>query len=158
MSKYTYTTGQLIWLKDLSDFSGHKVKSSRLCIVRRVYEDGKIDVRTLSTIYSDRTKKIPSKNLKEAQEVLKNLFETKFPESGQYVILEPSKDNVVNMSFTFGNMISNKVNLDKITNEPLLDKNGNPTFVSAEKEIELYEREAEAIAQDIIYNFKINSK
>lgn len=153
-----YTTGQLIWLKGLSDFSGHKVKSTRLCLVRRVYEDGTIDVRTLSTIYSDKTKKIPAKNLKEAQEVLKNLFETKFPESGQYVILEPSRDNVVNMSFTFGNMISNKVDLNEIINEPLLDKNGNPTFVSAEKEIELYEREAEAIAQDIIYNFKINSK
>lgn len=153
-----YTTGQLIWLKNLSDFSGHPVKSSRLCVVRRVYEDGKIDVRTLSTIYSDKTKKIPASSLKEAQEVLKNLFETKIPESGQYVILEPDKDNVVNMSFTFGNMISSKIDLNEIENEPLLDSNNNPTYVSEKKEVELFEREAEAIAQNIIYIFKINSK
>ncbi len=153
-----YTTGQLIWLRNLSDFSGHSVKASRLCVVRRVYDDGRIDVRTLSTIYSDKIKKIPARSLKEAEEVLKNLFETKIPESGQYVILEPDKDNVVNMSFTFGNMISNKIDLNEIENEPLLDKNGNPTYVSEAKEVELFEREAEAIAQDIIYIFKINSK
>lgn len=113
-----YTTGQLIWLRNLSDFSGHSVKASRLCVVRRVYDDGRIDVRTLSTIYSDKIKKIPARSLKEAEEVLKNLFETKIPESGQYVILEPDKDNVVNMSFTFGNMISNKIDLNEIENEP----------------------------------------
>lgn len=153
-----YTNGQLIWLRNLSDFSGHSVKSSRLCVVRRVYDDGRIDVRTLSTIYSDKTKKIPARSLKEAEEVLKNLFETKIPESGQYVILEPKKDNVVNMSFTFGNMISSKIDLNEVDNEPLLDKNGNPTYVSEQKEIELFQREAEAIAQNIIYIFKINSK
>lgn len=153
-----YSVGQLIWLKNLSDFSGHRVKSTRLCLVRRVYDNNKIDVRTISTIYSDKVNNIPARTLKEAEEVLKNLFESKFPENVQYVILEPSKDNVLNMSFTFGNMISKKIDLNEIENEPLLDRNGNPAFISETKEVELYEREAEAIAENIIKNFRINSK
>lgn len=44
--------------------SGHNVKTTRLCIVRRVYNNQKIDVRTLSTIYSDKIRKLPAKNFK----------------------------------------------------------------------------------------------
>lgn len=153
-----YNTGQLIWLEDLSDFSGKKVKSTRLCLVRRVYDETTIDLRTISTIYRDKDRKIPVKNLEEAEDVLTNLFETKIKENGQYVILEPTKDNTLNFSFTFGNMISKKVNLNTIKNKPLLDDNGNPMFISTDKEIELSLKEAEAIAEGIIYYFKINSK
>ena len=153
-----YNTGQLIWLDGLSDFSGKKVKSTRLCVVRRVYNNKTIDLRTLSTIYSDKRNKITAKSLKEAENVLANLFETKIKENGQYVILEPDKDNTINFSFTFGNMISKKVNLNKIKNRPLLDENGNPMFISTKKEIELSLKEASAIAENIIYYFKINSK
>ncbi len=153
-----YRTGQLIWLKNIDNFSGHKVKESRLCIVRRVYNNYLIDLRTLSTIYYDKINKIPARNLKEAKKVLQNLFETKIRESGQYVIFEPEKDNTINFSFAFGNMISKKVNLSEFEHEPLLDKNKNPLFVSEEKELELSLREAEAIAKDIVYYFKISSK
>ena len=47
-------------------------------------------------------------------------------------------------------MISKKVNLNTIKNKPL--------FISTDKEIELSLKEAEAIAEGIIYYFKINSK
>lgn len=100
-----YRTGQLIWLKNLDNISGHKIKESRLCLVRRVYDENTIDLRTLSTIYYDKDKKIPAKTMKEDQLVLQNLFETKIRETGQYVIFEPDKDNTINFSFTFGNMI-----------------------------------------------------
>lgn len=90
--------------------------------------------------------------------VIQNLFETKIRESGQYVLFEPSKDNTINFSFTFGNMISKKLNLDRYQHEPLLDKNKNPVYVSEEKNLELSLKEAEAIAKDIIYYFNINSK
>ncbi len=153
-----YNTGQLIWLEELSDFSGKPVKSTRLCVVRRVYDNKTIDLRTLSTIYADKQNKIPAHSLEEAENVLSNLFETKIRENGQYVILEPDKDNTLNFSFTFGSMISKKVNLDEISNKPLLDSNGNPMFISIDKEIELSFKEAEAIAENIIYYFKINSK
>lgn len=153
-----YNTGQLIWLEGISDFSGKQVKATRLCVVRRVYDKNTIDLRTLSTIYSDKRNNIKASSLKEAEEVLSNLFETKIKENGQYVILEPDKDNTLNFSFTFGNMISKKVNLNKITTKPLLDENGNPMFISIAKEIELSFKEAEAIAEGIVYYFKINSK
>lgn len=153
-----YKTGQLIWLKNLDNFSGHKIKESRLCVVRRVYDEKTIDLRTLSTIYYDKAKKIPAKSLKEAQMVIQNLFESKIRESGQYVIFEPGKDNTINFSFTFGNMISKKLNLDEFEHEALLDKNNNPVYVSEEKELELSYKEAEAIAKDIIYYFNIESK
>ena len=153
-----YNTGQLIWLEELSDFSGKKVKSTRLCVVRRVYDEHTIDLRTLSTIYSDKENDIKASSLKEAEEVLSNLFETKIKENGQYVILEPDKDNTLNFSFTFGNMISKKVNLNDVKTRPLLDDNNNPMFISTDKEIELSFKEAEAIAEGIIYYFKINSK
>ena len=151
-----YKTGQLIWLKNLDNFSGHKIKESRLCVVRRVYNENTIDLRTLSTIYYDKTKKIPTKSLKEAQMVIQNLFESKIRESGQYVIFEPDKDNTIN--FTFGNMISKKLNLNEFEHEALLDKNENPVYVSEEKELELSLKEAEAIAKDIIYYFNIEPK
>lgn len=153
-----YRVGQLIWLKNLDNLSGHKIKESRLCLVRRVYSENIIDLRTLSTIYYDKSKKIPARNLKEAQKVLQNLFESKIIESGQYVIFEPDKDNTINFSFTFGNMISKKIDLDKFEHEPLLDKNSNYVYVSDDKELELSFKEAEAIAKDIIYYFKINPK
>lgn len=153
-----YRTGQLIWFKNLDNLSGHPIKESRLCLVRRVYDDNTIDLRTLSTIYYDKTKSIPAKNLKEAQYVLQNLFESKIRESGQYVIFEPKKDNTINFSFTFGNMISKKINLMEFEHVPLLDKNGNFVYVSDEKDLELSLKEAEAIAKDIIYYFKMVSK
>ena len=153
-----YRTGQLIWLRNIDNFSGKKVKQSRLCIVRRVYDENTIDLRTLSTIYFDKKNQIPARNLKEAQKVLQNLFETKIIESGQYVICEPEKDNTINFSFTFGNMISKKVKLSEFEHEPLLDTNDNPLYVSEERELELSFREAEAIAEDIVYYFKIVSK
>lgn len=153
-----YNTGQLIWLEGLSDFSGKQVKSTRLCVVRRVYDEHTIDLRTLSTIYSDKANNIKANSLKEAEEVLSNLFETKIKENGQYVILEPDKDNTLNFSFTFGNMISKKVDLNEVTTRPLLDDNNNPMFISTDKEVELSFKEAEAIAEGIIYYFKINSK
>lgn len=153
-----YKTGQLIWLKDIESFSGKPVKESRLCVVRRVYDENTIDLRTLSTIYYDHSKKIKARSLKEAQEVLENLFETKIKESGQYVIFEPDKDNTLNFSFSFGNMISTKIKLDEYVHEPLLDNNNNPLYVSEEKELELSMREAQAIAEDIIYYFKIIQK
>lgn len=46
-----YKTGQLIWLKNLDNISGHKIKENRLCLVRRIYDEQTIDLRTLSTIY-----------------------------------------------------------------------------------------------------------
>lgn len=153
-----YKIGQLIWLKDLDNLSGHKIKESRLCVVRRVYNEDTIDLRTLSTIYFDKKKKLPAKSLKEAQLVLQNLFESKIRESGQYVIFEPDKDNTLNFSFTFGNMISKKINLNEVNHSPLLDKNGNETYISEEKDVELSLKEAEAIAKDIIYYFQVNSK
>lgn len=153
-----YKTGQLIWLKNLDNLSGHKIKESRLCLVRRVYDEKTIDLRTLSTIYYDKTKSIPAKNIKEAQCVIQNLFESKIRETGQYVIFEPDKDNTINFSFTFGNMISKKINLDNFEHEPLLDKNENPVYVSEDKELELSLKEAEAIAKDIIYYFNIEPK
>ncbi len=153
-----YSTGQLIWLEELGDFSGKKVKSTRLCVVRRLYSDGTIDVRTLSTIYKDKDNNIPVKNLKEAEEVLSNLFETKIKENGQYVILEPNKDHTLNFSYTFGNMISRKINLQQIKNRPLLDSNKNPMYISTEKEVELSLKEAEAIAEDIVLYFSIHPK
>ena len=52
-----YRTGQLIWLKNLDNISGHKIKESRLRLVRRVYDENTIDLRTLSTIYYDKDKK-----------------------------------------------------------------------------------------------------
>lgn len=153
-----YKTGQLIWLKNLDNLSGHKIKESRLCLVRRVYDKEIIDLRTLSTIYYDKTKKIPARNLKEAQLVIQNLFESKIRETGQYVIFEPNKDNTINFSFTFGNMISKKLDLKKFDHQPLLDRNNNPVYVSEEKELELSLKEAEAIAKDIIYYFNIQPK
>lgn len=153
-----YRKGQLIWLKNLDNLSGHKIKESRLCLVRRVYDENTIDLRTLSTIYYDKTKSIPARNLKEAQMVLQNLFESKIRESGQYVIFEPDKDNTINFSFTFGNMISKKINLAEISHEPLIDKNENFVYVSEEKDLELSLKEAEAIAKDIIYYFNISAK
>lgn len=140
-----YRTGQLIWLKNIESFSGKSVKESRLCVIRRVYDENIIDLRTLSTIYYDQNRRIKVKSLKEAQEVLENLFETKIKESGQYVIFEPEKDNTLNFSFSFGNMISTKINLKKYEHEPLLDNNKNPLYVSEEKELELSMREAQAI-------------
>lgn len=142
----------------MSDFSGKQIKSTRLCVVRRVYRKNAIDLRTLSTIYIDKQNNIKAKNLKEAEEVLSNLFETKIKENGQYVILEPEQDNTLNFSFTFGNMISKKINLSEIQNRPLLDENRNPMYISTSKEIELSLKEAEAIAENIVYYFKINSK
>ena len=153
-----YKMGQLIWLKNLDNLSGHKIKESRLCVVRRVYDENTIDLRTLSTIYYDKNKKLPARNLKEAQLVLQNLFETKIRESGQYVIFEPEKDNTINFSFTFGNMISKKLDLREFNHEPLLDRNNNVVYVSEEKDLELSLKEAEAIAKDIIYYFNIESK
>lgn len=153
-----YRKGQLIWLKNLDNLSGHKIKESRLCLVRRVYNENTIDLRTLSTIYYDKNKNIPARNLKEAQLVLQNLFESKIRETGQYVIFEPDKDNTINFSFTFGNMISKRINLRKFEHEPLLDKNDNFVYVSDEKDLELSLKEAEAIAKDIIYYFNIESK
>ena len=153
-----YKTGQLIWLKNLDNLSGHKIKESRLCLVRRVYDENTIDLRTLSTIYYDKTKSIPARNIKEAQCVIQNLFESKIRESGQYVIFEPDKDNTINFSFTFGNMISKKIDLNEFKHEPLFDKNGNPVYVSEEKELELSLKEAEAIAKDIILYFVIEPK
>ena len=73
-----YRTGQLIWLKNLDNLSGHKIKESRLCLVRRVYDKDTIDLRTLSTIYYDKSKNMPARNLKEAQLVLQNLFESPY--------------------------------------------------------------------------------
>lgn len=142
----------------MSNFSGKQIKSTRLCVVRRVYRNNAIDLRTLSTIYIDKQNNIKAKNLKEAEEVLSNLFETKIKENGQYVILEPEQDNTLNFSFTFGNMISKKINLSEIQNRPLLDENRNPMYISTSKEIELSLKEAEAIAENIVYYFKINSK
>ncbi len=107
-----------------------------MCLVRRVYDENTIDLRTLSTIYYDKTRCIPARNLEEAQLVLQNLFESKIRESGQYVIFEPKKDNTLNFSFTFGNMISRKIKLDEFNHAPLLDKNGNDVYVSEEKELE----------------------
>lgn len=153
-----YRTGQLIWLKDIDNFSGHAVKESRLCVVRRVYSENCIDLRTLSTIYYDKKNKVPAKTLKEAKEVITNLFEARIKENSQCVIFEPDKDNTLNFSFSFGNMISKKLNLNEYTHEPLLDNNGNPLYISEEKEIELSYREALAIAQDIIYYFNIGIK
>ena len=77
-----YRTGQLIWLKNLDNLSGHKIKESRLCVVRKVYNENTIDLRTLSTIYYDKSRNIPARNLKEAKLVLQNLFESKIRESG----------------------------------------------------------------------------
>ena len=94
-----YRTGQLIWLKNLDNLSGHKIKESRLCVVRKVYNENTIDLRTLSTIYYDKSRNIPARNLKEAKLVLQNLFESKIRESGQYVIFEPNKDNTINFCF-----------------------------------------------------------
>ena len=153
-----YRTGQLIWLKNLDNLSGHKIKESRLCVVRKVYSDNIIDLRTLSTIYYDKSRNIPARNLKEAKLVLQNLFESKIRESGQYVIFEPNKDNTINFSFTFGNMISKKLDLRKFDHEPLLDKNDNYVYVSDEKNLELSFKEAEAIAKDIVYYFSIKAK
>lgn len=153
-----YKTGQLIWLKNVDNVSGHKIKESRLCLVRRVYDEKSIDLRTLSTIYYDKEKILPAKNLKEAQMVIQNLFESKIRETGQYVIFEPEKDNTINFSFTFGNMISKRLNLDEFEHEPLLDRNDNPVYVSEEKDLELSLKEAEAIAKDIVYYFKIEPK
>ena len=153
-----YKTGQLIWLKNLDNISGHKIKESRLCLVRRVYTEEIIDLRTLSTIYYDKSKKIPARNLKEAKFVLQNLFESKIRETGQYVIFEPKKDKTINFSFTFGNMISKKLNLNKFDHEPLLDKYGNPVYVSIAKDLELSFKEAEAIAKDIVYYFNLEPK
>ena len=153
-----YKTGQLIWLKNLDNLSGHKIKESRLCLVRRVYDENVIDLRTLSTIYYDKSKNLPARTLKEAQLVIQNLFESKIRESGQYVIFEPDKDNTINFSFTFGNMISKKLNLNDFEHEPLLDKNNNPVYVSEEKDLELSLKEAEAIAKDIVYYFNIQPK
>ena len=90
--------------------------------------------------------------------VLQNLFESKIRETGQYVIFEPDKDNTINFSFTFGNMISKKLNLKKIDHEPLLDRNNNPVYVSEEKDLELSFKEAEAIAKDIVYYFNLQPK
>lgn len=153
-----YRTGQLIWLKDIDNFSGHQVKESRLCVVRRVYSEKCIDLRTLSTIYYDKKNRVPARTLKEAKDAITNLFGTKMKENSQYVIFEPDKDNTLNFSFSFGNMISKKLNLDEYTHEPLLDDNDNPLYISPEKEIELSYREALAIAEDIIYYFNINVK
>lgn len=153
-----YRTGQLIWLRNLDNISGHKIKENRLCLVRKVYDEDIIDLRTLSTIYYDKEKNIPVRNLKEAQLVIQNLFESKIRESGQYVIFEPDKDNTINFSFTFGNMISKKINLEEFQHEALLDRNNNPVYVSEEKELELSFKEAEAIAKDIIYYFNLESK
>lgn len=153
-----YRTGQLIWLKNLNNILGHKIKESRLCLVRRVYDENTIDLRTLSTIYYDKDKKIPTKTMKDAQLVLQNLFETKIRETGQYVIFEPDKDNTINFSFTFGNMISKKLDLNRFEHKPLLDKNKNVVYVSEEKDLELSLKEAEAIAKDIIYYFNIEPK
>ena len=55
-------------------------------------------------------------------------------------------------------MISKKVDLNEVTTRPLLDDNNNPMFISTDKEVELSFKEAEAIAEGIIYYFKINSK
>lgn len=153
-----YRTGQLIWLKNIDNLSGHQIKESRLCVVRNVYNKDTIDLRTLSTIYYDKTKSILVKNLEEAQFVLQNLFETKIRETGQYVIFEPDKDNTINFSFAFGNMISRKINLKEFEHTPLLDKNNNVVYVSDDKDLELSLKEAEAIAKDIIYYFKIIPK
>ena len=153
-----YRTGQLIWLRNLDNISGHKIKENRLCLVRKIYDEEIIDLRTLSTIYYDKGKNIPVRNLKEAQLVIQNLFESKIRESGQYVIFEPDKDNTINFSFTFGNMISKKINLEEFQHEALLDRNNNSVYVSEEKELELSFKEAEAIAKDIIYYFNLESK
>lgn len=153
-----YRTGQLIWLKNIDNLSGHRIKESRLCLVRGVYDENTIDLRTLSTIYYDKSRNLPARNLKEAQLVLQNLFESKIRETGQYIIFEPVKDNTINFSFTFGNMISNKLDLKEFEHEPLLDKNKNFVYVSEEKDLELSLKEAEAIAKDIIYYFNIEPK
>lgn len=153
-----YRTGQLVWLKNIDNFSGHKVKESRLCVVRRVYSENVIDLRTLSTIYYDKENKVPAKTLKEAKEVITNLFGAKIKENSQCVIFEPDKDNTLNFSFSFGNMISKKIKLNEYEHEPLLDENENPLYISETKEIELSYREALAIAEDIIYYFNINAK
>ena len=150
-----YQKGQLIWLKNIDNFSGHKVKESRLCIVRRVYEKDIIDLRVLSTIYYDKKRKIPVKTLKQAKEIINNLFSFKLKQNSQCVIFEPKKDNVLNFSYTFGNMISNKLNLKRYIHEPLLDKNKKPLYISYKKEIELSSKELEAIVNDIVYNFSI---
>ena len=96
--------------------------------------------------------------MKEDQLVLQNLFETKIRETGQYVIFEPDKDNIINFSFTFGNMILKKLDLNRVEHKPLLDKNKNVVYVSEEKDLELSLKEAEAIAKDIIYYFNIEPK
>lgn len=153
-----YKTGQLIWLKDIDNFSGKLVKESRLCIVRRIYEDGKIDLRNLSTIYYDKSKNIKARSLEEARGVLENLFEGKSTQKGQYVICEPSKDNTLNFSYTFGGLVSQKIDLSKFNHSPLLDKTGKELFISPDTELELSIKEAEAIAQDIIYYFTIGTK
>ena len=46
----------------------------------------------------------------------------------------------------------------QIKNRPLLDENNNPMFISTKKEIELSLKEANAIAQNIVYYFRINSR
>ena len=48
--------------KNLDNISGHNIKESRLCLVRRVYDENTIDLRTLSTIYYDKDKKNPCQN------------------------------------------------------------------------------------------------
>lgn len=96
--------------------------------------------------------------MKEAEKVLKNLFETKIQKNGQYVIFEPENDNTLNFSFTFGNTISKKVKLENFIHTPLLGKKKEKLFISDEKELELSIKEAEAIAQDIIRYFKIQPK
>lgn len=56
-----YKTVQLIWLKNIDTIENNKVKDSRLCIIRKVYDYNTVDVRVLSTIYFDKEKSIPAK-------------------------------------------------------------------------------------------------
>ena len=152
--------GQLILIKNIDKIGGKKqeiTKIVRPAVVRETFGENKVNVRLVSTIYSNKLFKV--KNLEEAKEAIAENLKNKLPHESQYIILTPEKDGVLNYSYVYGNMFTNIIKLTSTNHIVLKDsKTKKPIIINVDIKIEIEEKEIEALLKNIIKEYIIEFK